>query len=142
MRDAPLIHLVESGPMNTKDLSPAYFTSLVAVCVGALMIGTSTTWVLVLGWVALLGGVALNIFATLIMIQRLKGGPLPALIAGQGDGVQEDEAVDEGQGDQPEGAQDDEPEAVTESHQVVPAETPTDDRIFRPRARSPRPHVR
>lgn len=130
--------------MDTKDLSPAYFTSLAALFAGALMVGASSTWVSVLGWVVLLTGLGLNIFATLVMIQRLKGGPLPAMIAGADADAQVEYEEEEVPGD----TYLYEPEAITESQPLVAAATPTasagdvasDDRIFR--SRTPRPHVR
>lgn len=128
--------------MDTKDLSPAYFTSLAALFAGALMVGASSTWVSVLGWVVLLTGLGLNIFATLVMIQRLKGGPLPAMIAGADSDAQVEYGEEEASGD----TYLYEPEAITESQPLVAAATPatsagdvaSDERIFR----SPRPHVR
>lgn len=131
--------------MDTKDLSPAYFTSLAALFAGALMVGASSTWVSVLGWVVLLAGLGLNIFATLVMVQRLKGGPLPAMITGAGSDTQVEYEEEE---DAPADIHFSEPEAITESQPLVSAASPTasagdvasDDRIFRSRA--PRPHVR
>lgn len=130
--------------MDTKDLSPAYFTSLAALFAGALMVGASSTWVSVLGWVVLLAGLGLNIFATLVMIQRLKGGPLPAMITGADTDAQVEYEEEEASVD----TYLYEPEAITESQPLVAAATPTasagdvasDDRIFR--SRTPRPHVR
>lgn len=130
--------------MDTKDLSPAYFTSLAALFAGALMVGASSTWVSVLGWVVLLAGLGLNIFATLVMVQRLKGGPLPAMITGADTDAQVEYEEEEASVD----TYLYEPEAITESQPLVAAATPTasagdvasDDRIFRSRA--PRPHVR
>lgn len=130
--------------MDTKDLSPAYLTSLAALFVAALMVGASSTWVSVLGWVVLLAGVGLNIFATLVMVQRLKGGPLPAMITGAGSDTQVEYEEEEAPGD----TYLYEPEAITESQPLVAAAAPaasagdvaSDDRIFRSRA--PRPHVR
>ncbi|WP_237207386.1 hypothetical protein [Rothia nasimurium] len=130
--------------MDTKDLSPAYFTSLAALFAGALMVGASSTWVSVLGWVVLLTGLGLNIFATLVMVQRLKGGPLPAMIAGADADAQVEYEEEEAPGD----TYLYEPEAITESQPLVAAAAPaasagdvaSDDRIFR--SRTPRPHVR
>ncbi|WP_237195998.1 hypothetical protein [Rothia nasimurium] len=130
--------------MDTKDLSPAYFTSLAALFAGALMVGASSTWVSVLGWVVLLAGLGLNIFATLVMVQRLKGGPLPAMITGADTDAQVEYEEEEASVD----TYLYEPEAITESQPLVAAATPTasagdvasDDRIFR--SRTPRPHVR
>ena len=126
--------------MDTKDLSPAYLTSLAALFAGALMVGASSTWVSVLGWVALLAGMGLNVFATLVMVQRLKGGPLPAMIAG----ADADAQVEYEEEDAPADPYLYEPEAITESQPLVSAAAPSaassDERIFRSRA--PRPHVR
>ncbi|WP_185173791.1 hypothetical protein [Rothia nasimurium] len=127
--------------MDTKDLSPAYLTSLAALFVAALMVGASSTWVSVLGWVVLLAGVGLNVFATLVMVQRLKGGPLPAMITGAGRDAQVEYEEEE---DAPADLHFSEPEAITESQPLVSAAAPSaaasDERIFRSRA--PRPHVR
>lgn len=130
--------------MDTKDLSPAYFTSLAALFAGALMVGASSTWVSLLGWVVLLAGMGLNVFATLVMVQRLKGGPLPAMIAGA-DADAQVEYEEEGAPADPYLY---EPEAITESQPLVSAAAPSagageaasDESIFRSRA--PRPHVR
>lgn len=130
--------------MDTKDLSPAYLTSLAAFFAGALMVGASSTWVSVLGWVVLLAGLGLNIFATLVMVQRLKGGPLPAMITGADTDAQVEYEEEEASVD----TYLYEPEAITESQPLVAAATPTasagdvasDDRNFR--SRTPRPHVR
>lgn len=67
--------------MNTKDLSPAFITSLVAIFSGALLIGLSSTVLTVLGWLILIVALALNAFASMVSIQRAKGGPLPAMIS-------------------------------------------------------------
>ena len=69
--------------MNTKDLSPAFITSLVAIFVAALMIGATSTVLTVLGWLILLIALGLNVFASMVSIQRAKGGPLPAIITEQ-----------------------------------------------------------
>lgn len=61
--------------MNTKVLSPAFITSLVAIFVAALMIGVSSTILTVLGWLVLLAAVGLNVVASMVSIQRAKGGP-------------------------------------------------------------------
>ncbi len=65
--------------MNTKVLSPAFITSLVAIFIVALMIGASSTILTVLGWLVLLAAVGLNVVASMVSIQRAKGGPLPPL---------------------------------------------------------------
>ncbi|WHS50452.1 hypothetical protein QM007_00210 [Rothia sp. SD9660Na] len=126
--------------MDTKDLSPAYLTSLLALFAGALMVGASSTWVSVLGWAVLLAGMGLNVFATLVVVQHLKGGPLPAMIAGA-DADAQVEYEEEGAPDDPYLY---EPEAITESQPLVSAAAPSaaasDERIFRSRA--PRQHVR
>lgn len=121
--------------MDPKDLSPAYLTSLASLLVGALLVGVSSSLLSVLGWILLLAGLGLNIFSTLVMIQRSKGGPLPALLTG--------EAV-QGEDDGAELAEIhiDETEPVTESHEIIPSDATatSDERIFRPRP--PHPHVR
>lgn len=123
------------GPMDPKDLSPAYLTSLISMLIGALLVGASaSTLLFVVGWVLLLAGLGLNIFSTLIMVQRSKGGPLPALLVGESSrSVTEDEAES---GNIPV----DDMEPVTESHQIIPSDAAatSDERIFRPRP----PHVR
>lgn len=60
--------------MNTKVLSPAFITSLVAIFVAALMTGASSTILTVLGWLVLLAAVGLNVVASMVSIQRAKGG--------------------------------------------------------------------
>ena len=127
--------------MDTKDLSPAYLTSLAALFAGALTVGASSTWVSVLGWVVLLAGMGLNVFATLVMVQRLKGGPLPAMIAGAAAAAR----VEYEEEDAPAAPYLYEPEAITESQPLVSAAASnaaasSDERIFRSRA--PHPHVR
>lgn len=66
--------------MNTKDLSPAFVTSLAGIFLGAILLSTSSTIVSVLGWILLLAGLGLNIFSTMVAIQSAKGGPLPTVI--------------------------------------------------------------
>lgn len=66
--------------MNTKVLSPAFITSLVAIFVAALMIGASSTILTVLGWLVLLAAVGLNVVASMVSIQRAKGGALCPLL--------------------------------------------------------------
>lgn len=99
--------------------------------------GVSSSLLAVLGWVLLLAGLGLNIFSTLVMIQRSKGGPLPALLTG-GATPAESEDVTEA----PAAVHIDEEEPVTESHEIIPSDAAatSDERIFRPRP--PRPHVR
>lgn len=65
--------------MDFKELSPAFLTSLVAIFVGAIMIGASSTFITVLGWILLLAGLALNVFSAVVSIQQAKGAPLPFL---------------------------------------------------------------
>lgn len=122
--------------MDPKDLSPAYLTSLASLLVGALLVGVGSSLLAVLGWFLLLAGLGLNIFSTLVMIQRSKGGPLPALLTGensQGESTNPAEVP---------GVQVEEGEPVTESHEIIPSDATatSDERIFRPRL--PRPHVR
>lgn len=125
--------------MDPKELSPAYFTSLASIVLGALMIGASSTLVSVLGWLLLFAGVGLNAFSVLIMVQRLKGGPLPSALTGESHPTQAEPAKD---------AEADitEPEPDTEAQQIIHNEAEKsstagdDQRIFR--APSPRPRVR
>ncbi len=65
--------------MDFKELSPAFLTSLAAIFVGAIMIGASSTFITVLGWILLLAGLALNVFSAVVSIQQAKGTPLPFL---------------------------------------------------------------
>lgn len=65
--------------MDFKELSPAFLTSLAAIFVGAIMIGASSTFITVLGWILLLAGLALNVFSAVVSIQQAKGAPLPFL---------------------------------------------------------------
>lgn len=122
--------------MDPKELSPAYFTSLASVVLGALMIGASSTLVSVLGWLLLFAGVGLNAFSTLIMVQRLKGGPLPAALTGEAHSTQHEYVETETA----------EPEPDTEAQHIVDSEAQEssskegDQRIFR--SPSPRPRVR
>ena len=60
--------------MDFKTLSPAYLTSLGAIFCGALLIGSSTPWVLWLGWILL------NVVAVLLSVGKAKGDPVPALV--------------------------------------------------------------
>ncbi|MDY6051048.1 MAG: hypothetical protein SPI83_01360 [Rothia sp. (in: high G+C Gram-positive bacteria)] len=126
--------------MDIKDLSPAYLTSLAAIFAAALMVSANSTWVSVLGWVLILVSLGLNAFATLVMVQRIKGGPLPALITGANSHPQVEYEEEEGA----EASVDlYEPEATTESQPLVspaPSSAASDERIFRSRA--PRPRVR
>lgn len=125
--------------MDPKELSPAYFTSLASIVLGALMIGASSTLVSVLGWLLLFAGVGLNAFSVLIMVQRLKSGPLPSALTGESYPAQTEPAKD---------AEADitEPEPDTEAQQIIHSEAEKssaaedDQRIFR--APSPRPRVR
>ena len=49
--------------MDFKTLSPAYLTSLGVIFCGALLIGTSTPWLLWLGWILLILALGLNVLA-------------------------------------------------------------------------------
>lgn len=107
--------------MNFKELSPAYLTSLAVLLLGALFIALPATWLTGLGWLLVILGLGLNLFATLVMLQRYSGGPLTDLFA-------EEEAQPAGQLE----AEGQEPEPVTEAQEVVAAEQKQDDeRIFR-----------
>lgn len=126
--------------MDPKELSPAYFTSLAATLVGVLLVGVSSYVLSLIGWVVLLLGLGLNIFSTLVMAQRLKGGSLPALLTGERGAPAERETRAE--------ADVKEPEADTETQPVISRQTTghgsetntTDERIFR--SQTPRPRVR
>lgn len=120
--------------MDPKDLSPAYLTSLASLLIGALLVGVSSSILSVLGWVLLLAGLGLNILSTLVLVQRSKGGPLPALLTGQVEPAETE--VSKVRSGEP---QLDELEPVTESQEIIPSDTAkvSDERIFRPR-----PHVR
>ena len=61
--------------MDFKTLSPAYLTSLGAIFCGALLIGSSTPWVLWLGWILLIAALCLN-----VSVGKAKGNPVPALV--------------------------------------------------------------
>ena len=123
--------------MDTKDLSPAYFTSLAALLAGALLVSLSSIWLAMVGWVLVFLGLGLNVFSTLVIIQRLKGGPLPGMLI-----------ADEPEGSEEEGEEEpahpyiyEEAEPITESQEIVAASEPaSDERIFK--GRPPRPHVR
>ncbi|WP_314699812.1 hypothetical protein [uncultured Rothia sp.] len=66
--------------MDFKTLSPAYLTSLGAIFCGALLIGSSTPWVLWLGWILLIAALCLNVLAVLLSVGKAKGNPVPALV--------------------------------------------------------------
>ena len=66
--------------MDFKTLSPAYLTSLGAIFCGALLIGSSTPWVLWLGWILLIAALCLNVVAVLLSVGKAKGNPVPALV--------------------------------------------------------------
>ena len=61
--------------MDFKTLSPAYLTSLGAIFCGALLIGSSTPWVLWLGWILLIAALCLNVLAVLLSVGKAKGDP-------------------------------------------------------------------
>lgn len=117
--------------MNTSDLSPAYLTSLAAIIFGTVLMGSiDALWVAVIGWIFIVAGIGLNIFSTHVMIQRLKGGPLPGVLTGGATPVEYYEEEDTVATDLIE------PEPVTEAQPVLTAEAdePADeDRIFRSR---------
>ncbi|MDO4916116.1 MAG: hypothetical protein Q3974_00665 [Rothia sp. (in: high G+C Gram-positive bacteria)] len=139
--------------MNTKDLSPAFITSLIAIFVAALMIGASSTVLTVLGWFILLVAVGLNVLASIVSIQRAKGGPLPQMVSGNrhrplSGSAERTAHLEEYVEDEAE--HDDvymhEPEADTETQPVVSSvsasrgEEPQEEKIFR--SRPPRPRNR
>ncbi len=66
--------------MDFKNLSPAYLSSLGAVLVSALMIGSGVSWMLWVGWLLLLLAVGLNVFAHLVTVSKMKGEPAPAML--------------------------------------------------------------
>lgn len=67
--------------MDFKTLSPAYLTSLGVIFCGALLIGTSTPWLLWLGWILLILALGLNVLAFVLSVGKAKGDPTPALVA-------------------------------------------------------------
>ena len=66
--------------MDFKNPSPAYLSSLGAVLVSALMIGSGVSWMLWVGWLLLLLAVGLNVFAHLVTVSKMKGEPAPAML--------------------------------------------------------------
>ena len=67
--------------MDFKTLSPAYLTSLCVIFCGALLIGTSSPWLLWLGWILLILALGLNVLAFVLSVGKAKGDPIPALVA-------------------------------------------------------------
>lgn len=67
--------------MDFKTLSPAYLTSLCVIFCGALLIGTSSPWLLWLGWILLILALGLNVLAFVLSVGKAKGNPTPALVA-------------------------------------------------------------
>ena len=67
--------------MDFKTLSPAYLTSLGVIFCGALLIGTSTPWLVWLGWILLILALGLNVLAFVLSVGKAKGDPIPALVA-------------------------------------------------------------
>ncbi len=67
--------------MDFKTLSPAYLTSLGVIFCGALLIGTSSPWLLWLGWILLILALGLNVLAFVLSVGKAKGNPTPALVA-------------------------------------------------------------
>lgn len=66
--------------MDFKTLSPAYLTSLGVIFCGALLIGTSTPWLVWLGWILLILALGLNVLAFVLSVGKAKGDPTPALV--------------------------------------------------------------
>lgn len=133
--------------MDTKDFSPAYLTSLAILLIGALVVGAESVWLVLLGWILVIAGLALNVFATLVMVQRFKGGPLPELLAGRELESSQHEVSLQEQATSETRTAPAEPEEITESQEVVPASSghasdAADERIFRSSRRVPHPHVR
>lgn len=123
--------------MDTKDLSPAFITSLVGIFIGAILIGLESSVATIFGWLLLLAGLALNVFSSLISIQRLKGGPLPSMISEAHE--ETDEHNERAATAEHELFDDSQPD--TEAQYIVPAEekkktSADDEKIFRPRART------
>lgn len=123
--------------MDPKELSPAYYTSLGLILLGAFLAGLGFNILAVIGWILLVPGIGLNIFATQVMIQKHKGGPLP--------GVFTDDSPAEPADTEETGAVTlDEPEPDTEAQPIITPNTgdepAADEKIFRPR--TPRPRVR
>lgn len=122
--------------MDPKELSPAYYTSLGLILLGAVLAGLGFNALAVIGWVLLIPGIGLNIFATQVMIQKHKGGPLP--------GVFTDDTPAEPADTAETGTITlNEPEPDTEAQPIITPNTsdePADEKIFRPR--TPRPRVR
>lgn len=67
--------------MDFKTLSPAYLTSLGVIFCGALMVGSSSPWLLWLGWILLILALGLNVLAFVLSVGKAKGNPTPALVA-------------------------------------------------------------
>ncbi|MDO5749619.1 MAG: hypothetical protein Q4P78_00250 [Rothia sp. (in: high G+C Gram-positive bacteria)] len=63
-----------------KKLSPAYYTSIAAIFLGALAYSSSTVWLSVLGMILLLLALGLNFYAVYLMIARQAGLSTPAVI--------------------------------------------------------------
>lgn len=119
--------------MDPKELSPAYYTSLGAILLGAFLAGLGATALAVLGWVLLIPGITLNVLATHIMIQKYKGNLTSQV------------HLDTIDVEEPRSVALTEPEPDTETHNIVTPSTAdeaavTDEKIFRPR--TPRPRVR
>lgn len=66
--------------MDFKTFSPAYLTSLGVIFCGALLIGTSTPWLVWLGWILLILALGLNVLAFVLSVGKAKGNPTPALV--------------------------------------------------------------
>lgn len=66
--------------MDFKTLSPAYLTSLGVIFCGALMVGSSSPWLLWLGWILLILALGLNVLAFVLSVGKAKGDPTPALV--------------------------------------------------------------
>ena len=66
--------------MDFKTLSPAYLTSLGVIFCGALMVGSSSPWLIWLGWILLILALGLNVLAFVLSVGKAKGDPTPALV--------------------------------------------------------------
>lgn len=135
--------------MNSKDLSPAFLTSIAVIFVGALFIGSASAGASAFGWLLLLVGLGLNVFSAWVSIQRLKGGPLPPMLTGSAheqhdEFIEVEEVEHEEQSRERRSVAASEPD--TEEHPVITTEQldqvePSDEKIFRS-SRTPRPRNR
>ena len=57
--------------MDFKTLSPAYLTSLGVIFCGALMVGSSSPWLIWLGWILLILALGLNVLAFVLSLSLI-----------------------------------------------------------------------